>query len=605
MISSDLPDKLLDESSSWEPLIPFLDDDLPIFPIHVLPPWLRHWVVAESESTQTPPDLSAMLVLAVIALGAAKKIVVRVKDDWHEPVNLYVVVSLPSGEGKSPVFRHAMAPVREYEKQLQEAAAPKIAEAKERLELAEKHRDECRRIATKEKRDQSKRQRAEDEALEWASEIECKLRVPPIPRLSTNDCTSQSLAELLSTQGGRIGVLSAEGGPFDLMAGKFNSGAPDFEIYLCGYSGDTYISDRITREGGRVDAPAITVAVTTQPEIVEGLAAKQGFRGRGLLARFLFVRPKSLVGARKVDTPAVPAGIRREYERHMLEILGLLPPEDSTVEIEARAIQLSPEAHGARVEFRSSIEPRLGPGGDLEEIQDWGNKLGGVVIRLAGLLHIADHAGGGGAEVLNPISEDTLKRAISIARYMVSHAVAAFMSMGGNEAIEDARYVLGRVQGDMRESGQATITKRAVFRLTHGRFTTAGDLMPPLEVLVSRNYMREVPSHEDPKAMSRRVLYEVNPAISEAPNTVTTVTTGERHPSERQVVTVVTPNGGPENAFFDEEPAESPSSEAATPPSSAGEELQDEPQACDAGPVPDECIGHIRQHRFGPRPPKA
>ena len=58
---------------SWEPPLPFGEDDLPAFPVEAFPDWLAEFVRAEATATQTPLDLAAMLVLAILGAACAKK----------------------------------------------------------------------------------------------------------------------------------------------------------------------------------------------------------------------------------------------------------------------------------------------------------------------------------------------------------------------------------------------------------------------------------------------------------------------------------------------------------------------------------------------------
>src|SRR5262245_35955209 len=70
---------------------------VPPFPIHLLPAWVRDWVSATAEATQTPPDLAAMLALGIAGAGLAKKFRVLVRDGWSEPLNLFTVPALNPG----------------------------------------------------------------------------------------------------------------------------------------------------------------------------------------------------------------------------------------------------------------------------------------------------------------------------------------------------------------------------------------------------------------------------------------------------------------------------------------------------------------------------
>lgn len=121
----------------WEPPIPFDDYKLPEFPTGALSDWLRDFVEAEARATQTPPDLAAMLALAVCAAACAKRLEIRLKDGWIEPLNLFTITVLPSGNRKSAVFRHLTAPLEEYEAAEAVRLAPAIADASARRRLAE------------------------------------------------------------------------------------------------------------------------------------------------------------------------------------------------------------------------------------------------------------------------------------------------------------------------------------------------------------------------------------------------------------------------------------------------------------------------------------
>lgn len=70
---------------AWQPPVPFTAHNLPPFPVDALPGWLKNYVVAEAEATQTPADLAALLVLVVCGAGIAKKFVVFVWEGYREP----------------------------------------------------------------------------------------------------------------------------------------------------------------------------------------------------------------------------------------------------------------------------------------------------------------------------------------------------------------------------------------------------------------------------------------------------------------------------------------------------------------------------------------
>src|SRR5512133_1988912 len=158
-----------------------------------------------------------------------------------------------------------------------------------------------------------------ERGLERAAEA-ANLVVPPIPRWLVDDATPEALAGLLATYG-RIALLSPEGDVFDQMAGRYNQTAgPNLGVYLKGHAGDLLKVDRRGRPPEYVERPCLTIGLAVQPEVLRGLASRPGFGGRGLLARFLYSLPASLVGRRQVGAPPVAPAVA---DRYALELQAL------------------------------------------------------------------------------------------------------------------------------------------------------------------------------------------------------------------------------------------------------------------------------------------
>ena len=105
----------------------------------------------------------------------------------------------------------------------------------------------------------------------------------------------------MAEQGEKAAALSSEGGIFDIMGGRYSRGMPNLDIFLQGHAGDAVRVERRSREPVYMDEPALTMGLSPQPEILRGLVDKPGFRGRGLLARFLYLIPKSTLGYRTLE----------------------------------------------------------------------------------------------------------------------------------------------------------------------------------------------------------------------------------------------------------------------------------------------------------------
>jgi replicative DNA helicase len=284
--------------------------DLPAFPVQALPDWLASYVAAEAVATQTPPDLPGMLALAALATAAGGLARIQVRPGWQEPLNLFVVVALPPGSRKSAVFADLTRPLVRLDRDELARIRPLVVEAMTRKTAAEKSANKAiDRVASG---------KAEDPDVELANAIRAQaeaeaILVPPLPRLLADDTTAEALASLMANQGGRIALLSAEGGPFDAMAGRYQGGGIYLDPYLKGHAGDELRVDRKGRAAEYVARPALTVGLAVQPEVLRKLTGLPGFRGRGLLARFLYALPVNTVGSRQIAPPPVPEEIAERY----------------------------------------------------------------------------------------------------------------------------------------------------------------------------------------------------------------------------------------------------------------------------------------------------
>jgi replicative DNA helicase len=466
----------------WEPPVPIgAAGEVPAFPVEVLPEWLGEYVAAVATATQTPPDLAGMLALAVLATVAAGAVEIEPRPGWREPLCLYIAVGMDAGTRKSSVFTAMTRPVADFERDQAAAALPGITETATLRRIADQAAATAEAAAGKAPASQQEEARAE--AIARAAEA-ANLVVPPVPRWLVDDATPEALAGLLASYG-RIALLSPEGDVFDQMAGRYSQAGPNLGVYLKGHAGDLLKVDRRGRPPEYVERPCLTIGLAVQPEVLRGLAARPGFGGRGLLARFLYSLPPSLVGRRQAGAPSVPQTVT---DRYALELQALAASLTAPVgEDEPAVLALDQAAGELLLGFERDLEPRLAAGsGDLAHLAGWAAKLAGATCRLAGLLHLAGHLRDGWAR---PISAATFAGAARLAGYLVEHARAVFDLMGTDPRIEDARWLLDWIS----RTGQVQFSRRDAHRAApRGRFPKATDLDPTLGLLEEHGWLRRV-----------------------------------------------------------------------------------------------------------------
>ncbi|MDP9374533.1 MAG: YfjI family protein, partial [Chloroflexota bacterium] len=479
---------------------------LPSFPTEPLPSWLGGYVEAVAVATQTPPDLAGMLALPTLAAAVAGKARIEIKPGYQEPLNLYTVTALPPASRKSPVFAEMVAPLVEWEREEAERRAPLIEEWRSRYKIKEARKRKAEEEAARAK--PSEGAALEEAAVGLARELQ-QMAVPTCPRLIADDASPEKLAGLLHEQGGRLAVMSAEGGVFEHMAGRYSNGVPNLDVYLKGHTGDELRVDRVNRPAEYVRQAALTMGLTVQPDLLRGLADKPGFRGRGLLARFLYALPQSLIGRRRIDAPSVPEDVRARYHRGIRTLL-TLPADQSLTHV----LRLH---EGARASMRSReawVEHELGEFGQLGMMQDWGGKLFGAVARIAGLLHLAAHADDP-APWQRAVGRQTLEAAWQIGEYLIPHARAAFAAMGADPVVEDARAILRWLARRQEVSGATSVTRRDIHQGNRGRFKRVEAVDAPIALLVEYGYIRRrVAGARHGVGQQPSPVFDVNPLWS-------------------------------------------------------------------------------------------
>jgi hypothetical protein len=401
-----------------EPMGDPISLDIPVlseFPRGIFPPWSDGYVDAVAAFTETPRELAALMELGDYAAANQQKHVVEVRKGYQEPMNIWAVAALESGNRKTTVQELVTDPVRQHEADLIAALKPLAAEATSKRETAVK-RIEVLRAQAARTDDPGKFKELQDQVLEMELGLP---EVPHLPQIWAQDVTPEKLSALMAENGECMAIISDEGGIFDILGGRYSNGTPNLYVFLQGHSGSKHRVDRGNRPAVMMSKPALTLVLSPQPDVLQGLASKSGFRGRGLLARFLYALPVSNLGNRTGNGPPVPDAIARDHHDHIRAMLRFQRPESGPA-----VIRLSAEAYREWREFSAWVEGEMRGGGKLALLRDWAGKLPGAAARIAGNLHIAEHAFGLPADI--ELSHGTMQRALKFAAVLVEHAVAAF-----------------------------------------------------------------------------------------------------------------------------------------------------------------------------------
>lgn len=469
----------------FKPLKPSADS-LPPFPIDCLPSRLRNYVEAVAIHTQTPMDMAAGAALGVLAACLQGKVKVEGNIGHYEQTSLYIFLIAPPGSRKSAVIHAMTAAIEDYEQKYNEGNKTAMRRNKQERESLQ--------------RDINRLTRQLEVKYDTLTELELQhtqdklVELPEIKPLQifTDDCTSESMIRLLKDNHGRMALISAEGGAFDNIVGRYTK-KPNLDVWLKGICGDTIRVDRINREPDYIRNPALSMIISAQPGVLSELMQSSLLDGRGFLARLFYINIPSAAMPKSFRSAPIPATIREDYDHLIFHLLNLSENEPIT-------LHLAPEAINQMDELCHSVEAYLR--NEHRDMREWGSKYIGLVLRTAGLLHIAADGDG-------DIQMETVENAIQIGSYAFYHALYAYSILGADETVEKALHVVTK----LRKLSVTRISRSDLYQKCRGRFfRDAKDMEPVLTLLEQHGYIwMDIPTYSGVGRPSAGTIY-INPA---------------------------------------------------------------------------------------------
>jgi len=496
------PEESSRAANDWPAVVSFDNTEAPAIPEDAVPEPLRSFCNEISESIQVPFDLGVIAAIGTVAAVAQGKYQIKVRDGYVEPLSLYLLGCLPPGERKSAVLASCKSPVIEWESEQAKRIGPELKRLRSERSTREKTIEKMRSKATPENLDKvvSTIQKMEEELPE----------VPEVPRLLADDVTSEALAAFMAQHDERAAILEAEGGIFEILSGLYTNGKANLNLLLKAWSGEPVAVDRRSRDTLRLSKPALTLALIVQPEVLRDIASKPGFRGKGVLGRFLYCLPKSRLGGRTAEPRSIRETIVAKYRSMIMTILETGPSFWESGELCAYTLKLSSGAYRRWIDFVNGVEAELRDGGSFETIRDWAGKLPGQAVRLAGVYHVASEPD---PTVL--ISENIMNKALKLAAVLSENALVAFGSMGSDPSIECARRIWKWVEDTRPEK----FTARDAHQAVKGSYPKAEMISVGLRVLQDRAYIRQIANSEKHgPGRKPSPVFEINPLAHNSHN---------------------------------------------------------------------------------------
>ena len=466
------------------------------FPRGVFPPMLERYLDSAAENVQVDRAMigAAMLAACALCLQGRCKIGYPSGSGHSEHLCLYLVIVGSPGERKSSAFAKAVLPVYRWQNARREVYKQELAEYETACKLKEKESEALERQLGDKKITPEKRQQLGNELTSLRRDQE-ELQPPISPEILATDTTAEALSNLMERTGETAGIFSDEADFLKILAGLYNRGtAGNLQLPLTAYDGAPF--SRLRGKGTMfLSRPLLSICLYAQPTLYEEIRSNSELQGRGLVGRLLFCVPQSMAGKRDVRKCV---RIDKAAETAYCDLLGGFLDTPQQPESTIPVILWEHDAAEEMLDYLQTVENSMADGNPMEQAKDYASKAGGVVLRIAGVLHMLWTQ-----DPTKPVSVETAQRAKDLHMYFFSEKLEA---MEQEETWEERlESTIRKKLADLtlaQEKAYTTVSslQRKVKNI-HG-LRTAKELEPFLEAMQSNNQI-EI----DQQSKNKRLLY--------------------------------------------------------------------------------------------------
>lgn len=466
------------------------------FPRGVFPPMLERYLDSAAENVQVDRAMigAAMLAACALCLQGRCKISYPSGSGHSEQLCLYLVIVGSPGERKSSAFAKAVLPVYRWQNARREVYKQELAAYETACKIKEKESEALERQLGEKKITPEKRQKLGEDLT--ALKLEQEEKQPPIsPEILATDTTAEALSNLMERTGETAGIFSDEADFLKILAGLYNRGnAGNLQLPLTAYDGAPF--SRLRGKGTMfLSRPLLSICLYAQPTLYEEIRSNSELQGRGLVGRLLFCVPRQMAGKRNVRKCV---RIDKAAETAYCDLLGGFLDTPQQPESTIPVILWEHDAAEEMLDYLQTVEDSMNDGNPMEQAKDYASKAGGVVLRIAGVLHMLWTQ-----DATKPVSVETARRAKELHMYFFSEKMEAMEQEETREERLEST-ILKKLADLTLAQGKAYTTVSSLQRKVkniHG-LRTAKELEPFLEAMQSGNQI-EI----DQQSKNKRLLY--------------------------------------------------------------------------------------------------
>jgi hypothetical protein len=498
----------------WGSPEPIQHNSVPVQPFtpDLLPESLRPWVTDITRRMQCPLDFTAVAAVVMLGsvIGSGCAVRPKQRDDWTVVPNLWGAAIGRPGRLKSPAIASAMAPLYRLDKLAQEDWKAAMAVHQQAV-LTNKMTAELLKKKVSSDKDLDPKQPSAD-FLEYQRISGLSLDEPKPKRYHSNDCTIESLGELLQTN--PRGILVEHDELTGLLAGFERPGREgERQGYLTAWNGTgSHRVDRIGRGNILIERFCASIFGGIQPDKLElYLADAQYNHGNdGFIQRLqLMVYPDEVPTVSIVDQSPDDAAadtVMKIVLRLAKDIESAGAKQDYDYEIPYFRFEIK-KAQPLFFKWLTTLTERITTE-DNTLMQEHLGKYRKLVPALALIFHLVEMAGEK-VKQGSAIGIKSLELAIRWSDYLESHARRVY-AMATDYKIQAAQLLGTKITRKQLEAG---FSARDIIRKGWSRLTDLDEVKAACDELEAANWIRRKPTEVKRPGRPALPTYDINPAV--------------------------------------------------------------------------------------------
>lgn len=231
------------------------------FPLEIFPIEYQNYINESAKVLNLSIDYMGSSLLWLYSVMIGNSAIVKVKNGWNEPCNLWLAMVGDAGIGKTPSISHIIRPLENLNRKEQKLYKKKLDAYSEFQQLSKEEKKQTEEI-----------------------------KKPRNKQFIVGDVTLEALVDLHEENPNAVGIFKDELAGWFKDMNKYRAGS-DLEFWLSSWSNKSFSLNRKTSKNAFVDKPFIPVLGGIQPSILEEFSIGAN-KENGFIDRVLMVYPE-------------------------------------------------------------------------------------------------------------------------------------------------------------------------------------------------------------------------------------------------------------------------------------------------------------------------